>query len=273
MTVVADLHVHTTNSDGALELGAVPDAARRAGLDAVAITDHDRFHPGLEAPVVDRDGVTVIAGIELRAELCGGRAGTAPDGAEGMRVDLLGYGLRPTTALREEVDRLQRDRQRRAEAMIERVEERTGATLDLTPQAGIGRPHVARAIERSDAPYDYESAFEHLIGDGRPCFVSRRLPSYERARNLLAESCALVGLAHPYRYERPEAALSLTAALDAVERWYPYDRDVDQGPVDRAIREHDLVPTGGSDAHDDVLARAGLDAGAYERVRSRLPRP
>ncbi|OYR81429.1 histidinol-phosphatase, partial [Halorubrum distributum] len=58
--IVADLHAHTTVSDGTLTLSEVPAAAREAGVDWVAVTDHDRIHPGLDAPVVERDGVRVV---------------------------------------------------------------------------------------------------------------------------------------------------------------------------------------------------------------------
>ena len=52
---VADLHAHTTNSDGEMTLSAVSNAAREAGVDAVAITDHDRLHPDLDAPWETRE--------------------------------------------------------------------------------------------------------------------------------------------------------------------------------------------------------------------------
>lgn len=272
MAVVADLHVHTTRSDGALTVDEVPAAARRARLEAVAVTDHDRLHPALDEPVSTREGVTLIYGIELRVD------------AGEQRVDLLGYGVDPTPALRAEVERLQRDRLERGRAIVERVEARLGIDLDVEPREGIGRPHIARAIaDHRNAPYDAQGAFDHLIGDGRPCFVARDVPGFGRGRRLLAESCAFVGLAHPFRYEDPPAALGLTRHLDAVERWYPYDRPVDPEsnspgaidptPVDRAIAEHDLLATGGSDAHDDRLGRTGLDPEAYEPVRERLSRP
>ena len=269
MAVVADLHVHTTNSDGTLTVEELPSVARRARLDAVAVTDHDRPHPALDAPVSTRDGVTLIHGIELRVD------------AGAQRLDLLGYGLDPTPEFVEEVDRLQRDRIERGRAIVECVEDRLGVDLDVEPRAGLGRPHVARAIaDHPEAGYDVQGAFDHLIGDGRPCFVARDVPDFERGRRLLAESCALVGLAHPFRYDDPAAALALTSDLDAVERWYPYDRPVDPepgspaaidpAPVDRAVAEYDLLPTGGSDAHDDRLGRTGLDRAAFERVRERL---
>ena len=254
--VVADLHVHTTNSDGTLTLETLPGAAREAGIDAVAVTDHDRLHPDLQTPVAVLDGLTVVHGIELRVD--------SPAG----QVDLLGYGARRTDDLAAELDRLQQNRIERAREIVDRVEDRLDVSLDVDFEPGIGRPHIARAIGDSDADYDYGDAFAELIGDDGPCYVARDVPDFETGRDLLAGACGLVGLAHPLRYPDPEAALELTAELDAVERWYPYGREVDARPVERAIDAHDLVPTGGSDAHDETLGVAGLDVAAYQRFRS-----
>jgi predicted metal-dependent phosphoesterase TrpH len=257
MAVHADLHVHTTNSDGALALADVPAAARDAGVAVVAVTDHDRVHPGLDRPVVERDGVTLVHGIELRVE---------PDGGE--RVDLLGYGVRKTTALTRELDRLQANRVERGRAIVARVQDRLGVDLALTVEPGFGRPHVARAVvAHPDTEYqDADAVFRDLIADGGPCFVARDVTSFETGRDLLADACGLVGLAHPLRYDDPEAALRLCADLDAVERFYPYGHEIDPTPIDRAIERHDLVPVGGTDAHDDALGRAGLTHEQYRRV-------
>jgi predicted metal-dependent phosphoesterase TrpH len=258
----ADLHVHTDNSDGVLSLDAVPAAARDAGLRAVAITDHDRPHPDLDAPVVEMGGVTVIHGIELRVE---GSAG---------RIDLLGYGLDPTPALREAVERLQTNRRERGAEMIERVEARLGIDLDVEPFEGIGRPHLARAIaSHPDTDHDVAGAFEHLIGDDGPCYVARSIPGFERGRELLAAACSIVGLAHPLRYDDPGSALDHAATLDAVERWYPYGEPTDATAVEEAIDAHGLLATGGSDAHGETLGAAGLETGPYRAVRARLPDP
>lgn len=259
--VVADLHVHTTVSDGQLAPEQVPQAAARAGLEAVAVTDHDRLNPSLSAPVCERAGVTLVNGIELRVV------------AGDQRVDLLGYGLEPTPELESECARIQRDRIERARAIADCVEDRLGATLDVEFHPGVGRPHVARAIERSDAPLDFEGAFAELIGDDGPCFVAREIPDFETGRELLTEACAFVGLAHPLRYDDPERALELTAELDAVELVYPYGDDPDLEPVEEAVDRHDLLATGGSDAHGETLGTTGLTRAAYERVRERLPRP
>ncbi len=258
MSVFADLHVHTINSDGSMELSDVPEAARSADVSVVAITDHDRLHPELPTPVSVMDGVTVVHGIELRVE--------APDG---QRLDLLGYGVYPTPELAEELERLQTDRKERGQTIIDCVEDRLGIELGLESREGLGRPHIARAIEsHPDVEYDFSGAFEELIGAGGPCYVARDVPTFERGVKLLSDASGLVGLAHPYRYDDPTSALALTSELDAVERYYAYGYDVDTRPLERAIADHNLVPTGGSDAHDDALGKAGLSKAEYRHFRS-----
>lgn len=253
--VVADLHVHTTNSDGTLALSDLPAAAERAGVEAIAVTDHDRLHPGLPPGVTEYEGLTVVHGIELRIE--------APPG----RVDLLGYAVDPTPALRAELDRLQADRVERGRRMVENVEARLGIELPIEAREGIGRPHVARAVA-AETDMTVDDVFAELIGDDGPCYVPRDVPDFERGVALLGDACPVVGLAHPLRYGDPAGALALCSALDAVERWYPYERAVDPAPVERAIAVDDLLATGGSDAHDDRLGRAGLDRDAYRRFEA-----
>lgn len=254
---VADLHVHTTASDGQLSLAQVPRAAARAGLEAVAVTDHDRLHAGLDRPVERRDGVTIIRGIELKVE--------PPDGE---RVDLLGYAVEATDALVAELERLQADRMRRGERIVERVEERLDVTLDVEIAPGLGRPNIARAIARHPATdYDVRGAFAQLIGDDGPCYVAREVSSLEDGLRLLTRACPVVAVAHPLRYDDVPGALAVAREVGAVEVWYPYRAAVDRSPVRRAVAEHDLLPTGGSDAHDDTLGVAGLDEAAYARFR------
>jgi len=245
--VVADLHAHTTNSDGEMTLDDVPAAAADAGVEVVAVTDHDRVHPALDTPWEDRNGVRFVHGIELRVE--------SPAG----RVDLLGYGVEPTPALEREIERLQTDRTRRGARIIENVESHLGVDLDIEPRPGIGRPNIARAVADATG-MAVDAVFDELIGDDGPCYVAREVPDFETGRELLADACGLVGLAHPLRYDDPAAALELCADLDAVERFYPYGDDPDPAPVAAAVDRYDLVATGGSDAHDHTLGRAGLDA-------------
>jgi hypothetical protein len=266
--VYADLHVHTTNSDGTLTLSEVPAAARDAELAAVAVTDHDRLHPDLDAPLTTVDGVELLHGIELRVD------------AGDQRVDLLGYGVTRTAALEREVTRLQADRVERGRQIAERVEDALGVDLDVTYAPGVGRPHIARAVvDHPETAYDdLATVFDDLIADDGPCYVARQVPDFDTGRTLLADACGLVGLAHPLRYADPDAALARCTDLDAVEKYYPYDRPVGRDPsdaarVDDAIERHDLLALGGSDAHDRTLGKTGVGRSTYETVRRSLPGP
>lgn len=261
--VYADLHVHTTISDGTLEPDQVPAVAREAGLDVVAITDHDRLHPTLDAPVTRQGDLLVVNGIELRVQ---------PENHD-ERVDLLGYGVTRTDALEAEVERLQRDRQERGTAIVAAIEDHLDVTLDIDIRPGLGRPHIARGVV-AHSETDYESTdavFADLIGADGPCYVARDVTTFEDGVALLSEACSFVALAHPLRYDDPAGALTLCADLDAVERHYPYDRPVGQASVDHAIEEYDLLATGGSDAHGTELAVAGLTPAGFEPLRRVLP--
>ncbi len=250
----ADLHVHTTRSDGTLEPGAVPEAATRHGVDVVGLTDHDQLPPF--AGVIEREGVVLLSGIELRVEA-----------ANGHQVDLLGYNLEPTRALEQELDRLQDNRRKRGAAIVDCVEDRLGIDLEVDIGHGFGRPHVAQAIDTNpDTDLDYHGAFADLIGSDGPCYRPRDIPSFETGRQLLGDACQLVSLAHPLRYADPKATLELAPVLDAVERHYPYRKPVETAVVDRTIERYGLLETGGSDAHDDRLGRCGLSRAAFERL-------
>ena len=255
--VIADLHAHTTNSDGMLTLETLADAAETAGVDVVAVTDHDRLHPELATPVATVDGLTVVHGIELRVD------------AGDERVDLLGYGARRTDDLEALAEHLQADRIERGRRIIRRVEERLDVELPVEPRPGIGRPHIARAVAET-TDYGTRKVFEELIGSDCPCYVARDIPDFEAGVEVLREACGLVSLAHPYRYDDPAAALELCADLDAVERFYSYGREVDTEVVERAVDRHDLLVTGGSDAHDETLGRAGVRDEDYRRFREAL---
>lgn len=256
----ADLHVHTTNSDGKLVLDEIPVAAAEADIAAVAITDHDRIHPELDAPLVKINGIDVIQGIELRVEVA----------SLSERIDLLGYGVMESPALRDELDRLQANRKSRGARIIELVENELDVSLDMEVDEGIGRPHIARAIDaHPDTDLSHQDAFDELIGDDGPCFVPREVPSFETGVSLLSEACGVVSLAHPYRYDDFEGVLELATRLDAVECHYPYSDSNTACASDldlRTVERHDLFVTGGSDAHEKELGKAGLSELQYRRL-------
>lgn len=255
--VVADLHVHTTESDGTTDPSQIPELARENNLDLIAVTDHDTYHD-LGSPVVNRQDVDIVSGIELRVK------------AEsiGERIDLLGYGVTPTEELDNLVDKVRENRKNRAEEIVRRIEEETGAELEFEPTVSTGRPHIARAVEESDQiPYDYHGAFNNLIGSDHYCYVSRDIPTFEEGAEILKNSTLCTSLAHPYRYDNVEPILELATELDAIECNYSYGDDVNTGslPTEKT-EEFEMGVTGGSDAHrPESIGTCGLDEEEMER--------
>lgn len=259
--VVADLHVHTTRSDGTTDPAELGPLAAEAGLAAVAITDHDRLPPW-DAPHRVDGGVTVLSGIELRVDA--GPAG---------RVDLLAYGIRATAALESAIAAIQADRVDRAREMRGLLEAALDVAIPLEAAPGVGRPHLARAVAAA-TDLTYQAVFDRYIGADGPCYVKRRVPAFDEGHRLLADAGGLVVLAHPLRYDDPAAALALTDRLDGVEVHYPYPPGTDRAPLDAAVRDASLVRTGGSDAHEPGhIGRCGLDARAYRAVARALGLP
>ena len=260
MKPVADLHIHTTASDGLLSVPELPTVAANAGLHTVAVTDHDRLCPTLEDPIQTIDGITVIRGIELKV---------AP--ASAPELDLLAYAVRETTALSSLLEEIQADRKARGRRMIALVENHLDITLDITIRTGIGRPHIARAVAAHAAvDLDETDVFRELIGDSGPCYVERTVPSLERAVAILDEACPVIAVAHPLRATDPDAALDIARRVGAVERWYAYRHPVDETPVIAAIEENDLLATGGSDAHGRTLGTAGVPRDDFAPIASAL---
>ena len=263
--VFADLHTHTTKSDGNTEPENVVSVAKEHGVKAIAVTDHDVVHEG-KTPIEHRSEVDVINGIELRVD---------PENCAD-RIDLLGYGVIPSKRLSHVLRQLQKNRVRRADAMLDLIEDETGVRVTTEEHENIGRGHIAQAIaECDDLEYTYEEAFNELIGTDCPCYRQRDIPSFEYGVELLRETCEFISLAHPYRYEKSaEDALKLAQHLDGVEVEYPYERKQKHGLSPRrddnisnvAAEWFDLTITGGSDAHrKHETGQKGLTKQQYEK--------
>lgn len=251
---MADLHVHTTRSDGTVQPTQLPDIAAEVGLEAVAITDHDRLPPWSD-PYRIIDGLLLVSGIELRV-----------DAGEIGRIDLLGYGIRPTDDLTRTVEELQVNRIDRARRMIDRLEDTLAITLDMDLETGVGRPHLAVAVSEQTGLSE-QAVFDRYIGDGASCYVPRDIPSFDSGRRVLEAACDFVVLAHPLRYDDPAAALSLVDELDGIEGYYPYESPVDRSILDLLLDDPALLVTGGSDAHTiDAIGRCGLDRPAFDTL-------
>jgi predicted metal-dependent phosphoesterase TrpH len=268
-----DLHVHSSASDGTDPPDEVIRRAAAAGLDVVALTDHDTV-AGLGAA---RDalppGLTLVPGMELS---CLHRD---------RSMHMLAYLFDPQDpALCAETDLIRDDRTHRAKAMVGKLAE-LGAPVSwervtaIAGDAPVGRPHIARAMAEAgvvQAPADAFTA--DWIGDGGRAHVGKYGPDPERAIALVRAAGGVPVLAHPGSpgYEITDEVITGLAAvgLAGVEVFHPDHDDSERARLTALATRLRLVATGGSDDHGAFNSN-GLGAGTtppqeYERLLSQV---
>jgi 3',5'-nucleoside bisphosphate phosphatase len=271
--VRADLHSHSTASDGTCPPADVMRRARAAGLDVIALTDHDTVAGLEEARLALPPGLALLPGMELSCRL------------EGHSVHLLGYLFDPGhPELVSECARIRESRLHRAQAMVERLAE-LGAPVtwdQVSAMAGggvVGRPHIARAMVEAgviDAP---EQAFgPDWLGAGGRAHVTRYALDPVRAIALIRAAGGVTVLAHPRARTRgwmiPDGVIAALAAagLHGIEVWHPDQDQAARRELQALAATLDLVASGGSDDHGELTGyRIGSDtiaAEAYERLVS-----
>jgi 3',5'-nucleoside bisphosphate phosphatase len=251
-----DLHVHSAASDGTDTPTELVANAVAAGLDVIALTDHDTVAGHAEAAsavqalALSERRLTVVPGAEISC------------GIDGISLHLLGYLFDPAHAeLAAELELLRTDRVRRANAMVDKLVE-LGVPISWEQVAGIagaaavGRPHVARAMVEAGVVADVSAAFvPDWIADGGRAFVDKYSLDPARAIRLVAEAGGVTVLAHPAASSRgatvdtDQIAGFAEAGLDGLE--------VDHPDHDAATRENlrvlaadlGLFGTGSSDYH------------------------
>jgi predicted metal-dependent phosphoesterase TrpH len=265
-----DLHVHSDASDGTDPPAEVMRRAGQAGLDAVALTDHDTTAGHARARAALPGSLTLVAGMELSCLL------------EGRSLHMLAYLFDPDDPqLTAETRRIRDDRVLRARAMVDRLVD-LGVPItwdDVAAIAGaavVGRPHIARAMVASGAIASPEQAFTRdWIADGGRAYVRRYALEPGRAIGLVRAAGGVTVIAHP-RADRDllvsddQIADLAAAGLAGVEVFHPEQpADVQAGLLGLA-RELGLLTTGGSDDHGSLTGhRIGsrtTAAEAYEAL-------
>ncbi len=258
----ADLHCHSSASDGTRRPAEVITRAAAAGLDAIALTDHDTVAGMSEAAAALPERLTLIPGMELSCR------------RDGHSVHLLGYLFDPGhTELAAQVLAIRQSRVERARAMVTRLSE-LGVPVtweQVSAIAGdgvIGRPHIARAMIEAGVISSVGEAFTpEWIGPGGRAHVSRYALDPADAIALVHAAGGVTSLAHPLAVTRgwmvPDdliAELAL-AGLDGVEVAHP-DHDRSQRDQLRIVaRRLGLAATGGSDDHGQLTGdRIGCES-------------
>lgn len=239
-----DLHMHSTASDGSRAPGDVVREAKRVGLCAIALTDHDTLDGLAEAEAVGRElGIRVVRGVELSA-------------VEGdVETHILGLHLNAATQLEAELVALREMRRTRAERIVAKLNDlgvrvELSAVLEQAAGGAIGRPHVARALIAEGWAVDFRDAFERYLGNGKPAYVSKdRLPMRD-AIDLIHGAGGIAVLAHPASggtRERVEAFVR--DGIDGIEVRHPSHSSEDILRLSALVEHFSLVPSGGSDWH------------------------
>jgi predicted metal-dependent phosphoesterase TrpH len=269
----ADLHVHSNASDGTDPPAEVMRRAALAGLDVVALTDHDTVAGHAQARQALPGALILVPGMEL--------SGRLDDPARGSRsLHLLAYLFDPDDPeLATETRRIRDDRVLRARAMVDRLID-LGVPIsweDVAAVAGtavVGRPHIARAMAASGAIASPEQAFTpDWIADGGRAYVGRYALDPVRAIALVRSAGGVAVLAHP-RADRAllvsdaQIAELAAAGLAGVEVFHPDQPD--PASLLGLTRDLGLIATGGSDDHGSLTGhRIGSHiaaADAYERL-------
>ncbi|WP_432095078.1 PHP domain-containing protein [Streptomyces sp. bgisy100] len=255
-----DLHTHSTASDGTDTPAELVRNASAAGLDVVALTDHDTVGGHAAAKAALPPGLTLVTGAELSCRLT--PASPEADGRDGISLHMLAYLFDPDEAdLARERELVRDDRVPRAQAMVARLRELgVGITwervAEIAGDGAVGRPHIATALVELGVVPTVSDAFtpDWLATGGRAYVEKHELDPFDAIRLVKAAGGVTV-LAHPLAVKRgacvPESALAELAAagLDGVEADH-----MDHDPATRArlrglAADLGLLATGSSDYH------------------------
>jgi hypothetical protein len=260
-TPAFDLQSHSTHSDGALAPADVVGVAARAGVQLLALTDHDSAGGVVEAAAAAREaGIGLVAATEMTALL---------DGRQDLHI--LGYLIDPgEPVLSAALERSRTEREHRAQAMSAALAE-LGFELDeqaLAQRAArgetTGRPHLAQAVVSMPGNRDRlvaeglldptEFLVAYLI-EGKPAFKPRAAPTVERAIELIHGAGGVAVWAHPFWDIEDPATVSATldgfaaTGLDGVECFYPSHTREQTGLLVAECATRALLRTGSSDFH------------------------
>jgi predicted metal-dependent phosphoesterase TrpH len=250
----ADLHVHSTASDGTATPGELVSLALDCGLDVLAIADHDSVS-GLPEAFRAAQGteLTLIPAVELSAV------------SDGLDIHVLAYFVDPfDPRLVDELVDLRAARSRRAQTMVEALSAAGYAVslddvLALSDGGAVGRSHVARALVGSGAAESVSDAFKRLIGRGMPFYVPKDSKSPETVISTMRELGAIPVLAHPgVTHADPIVPSLVKAGLLGIEAYHADHTPEQRVAYARLARDLGLLVTGGTDYHGTAAPNPAL---------------
>ncbi|MDO5396796.1 MAG: PHP domain-containing protein [bacterium] len=252
MDGMIDLHAHTTASDGTLTPKQLAWEAKKAGLTACAITDHDTVAGVKEfLAACGEAGVEGVPGVEISAKYSG-------------EMHILGlYTDYENEGFLKKLYRLEHSREIRNKKMIERccelgfeiTEEEVLACKASDYTGSIGRPHIAQVFINRGYAKDKNEAFEKYLKKGKCCYVGRELYTPGDTISMIKEAGGIAVLAHPIYISRDYDKLYEIISelkhlgLDGVEcRYWEYDNEFTE-MITELCERLGMLKSGGSDFH------------------------
>ncbi len=249
MIYLADLHMHSTFSDGQYSPSKLVELAKEKGLEVLSITDHDSIDSVAEAmDAGERLGIQVIRGVELSAEDC-------------PNLHILGYNIAPD-AVKDFLNGLQKRRDERKYRILEYLWE-NGVVLNLADVeklslgSSIGRPHFAMAMVNAGFVKNSKEAFEQYLDTPEFRRTDQGKPSAETCVKQLKRAGGRVSLAHPFQIRLGHETLEglvqrlVSYGLDAIECRYTTHTPEQTAECMRLAEKYALHITGGSDFHGE----------------------
>jgi predicted metal-dependent phosphoesterase TrpH len=269
-----DLHAHSTASDGTDTPAELVRNAAAAGLDVVALTDHDTTRGYAEAIAALPEGLTLVTGAELSCRI------------DGISLHMLAYLFDPEEpALLAERELVRDDRVPRAQGMVAKLNA-LGVPVTweqvrrIAGEGSVGRPHVATALVELGVVASVSDAFtQDWLADGGRAYVEKHETDPFEAIRLVKAAGGVTVFAHPAAAKRgrtvPESAIAEMAAagLDGIEVDH-MDHDPDTRARLRGLaKELGLLPTGSSDYHGTrktvALGEYATDPEVYGEITRR----
>ena len=246
-----DLHAHSNVSDGTQAPAEVIASAAQAGLDVVALTDHDSTDGWTEAAAAARElAVALVPGMEVSCRT-----------HEGISVHLLSYLHDPAhPGLLEEITKAKDARFTRAERMVSLLAEDYPLSWDdvihhVAPGATLGRPHIADALVAAGVVADRSEAFESILTSRSRYWVQHYAPDPAYAVELVREAGGVPVFAHPVASSRGRIVGDRTyremidAGLAGLEIDHRDNPEEGRVFLRRLAQRHGLLVTGSSDYH------------------------
>ncbi len=267
----ADLHLHTTASDGTQEISELVKRAATYGLSTIAITDHDTISPLLTSPVTIMRELEVITGVELKVDY------------DGIPGELLGYFINPgIPPIKHLFLSMEQARKKRMKKIIDRCRNYLGVDITFEEvrrlaKGSIGRPHLAQLLVDKHAAPSLHDAFSQFIADGKPCYVRLDRPGFREAANAIHTAGGVSSIPHPclMSVQNWEQFLMKVhvQGVDGIEVFYPYKNTTGKlraspDTLMSLAKKQGFLLTGGSDDHgpDSVKETLGTIKLPYHYV-------